>query len=553
MSETQKKLEIELKLLIGNESMGEEIIGFLQSIGYRLGSERIGIHTDTYLDTFDWQLFKNRMALRFRRKQDSVRIMIKGVSEVVDGVSRRIEIEQDTGVSILRSMELPKGEIADLVRGIIDGKNLIPHLVIRTERREYPVTCPDQTTMLLALDRSLCSSIWIEGSPWSSPRYEFEAELVNGNDNQIELLRDTLVVRFGLLQSGSSKLESAIVQLGLAGPSKMIPVHLAVQPDDRLHWAAKKILRHQFERFVQYRNGVLRELDVECVHQARVSVRRMRSALKLFRNSFSEGMTRYCRKELAWIARELGQVRDLDVMLKRIESRKEHLEAVSKLALRTIRSMAESDRRKHLKALNGRLKSMRYSIFVKRFHVFLKQCSDPDSRNVVSGSAVSDIAPVLILKRLKSVLAAQRALAREPLPRLFHQLRIEIKQLRYACEFFTGVLSENLGAFVKKLIVLQDTLGDMQDTVFIRDVILGYCKNIQSKRASNTVLFDIGRIYQLQHQDYQNLRIAFESQWNEAFNRSARRALRSELESQLPVPGAGQIIDGDPTSMEFND
>ena len=196
---------------------------------------------------------------------------------------------------------------------------------------------------------------------------------------------------------------------------------------------------------------------------------------------------------------------------------------------------------------------MRYSIFVKRFHVFLKQCSDPDSRNVVSGSAVSDIAPVLILKRLKSVLAAQRALAREPLPRLFHQLRIEIKQLRYACEFFTGVLSENLGAFVKKLIVLQDTLGDMQDTVFIRDVILGYCKNIQSKRASNTVLFDIGRIYQLQHQDYQNLRIAFESQWNEAFNRSARRALRSELESQLPVPGAGQIIDGDPTSMEFND
>ncbi len=552
MSEAEKKLEIELKLQISSETLGTEIIEFLQTIGYRLGADQIGKHTDTYLDTIDWKLFKNRMALRLRKKQNVVRITIKGMAEVVDGVSRRLEIEQDTGVSILKSMELPDGEIADLIREMIEDKNLIPHLMIRTERVEYPMTCPDGTTLSVVLDRSQFSSIWIEGSPWSSPRHEFEAELLNGNASQLELLRDTLIARFGLLQSSGSKLESAILQLGLMGPSKLTPIHFIVQADDRMNWAARKILKHQFERFVQFRNGVLHELDVECVHQARVSVRRMRSALKLFRNCFSAGMTRYCRKELAWIARELGKVRDLDVMLQRIESMKEKLKSISKLSLRMVTIMAESDRQKHLKELKIRLTSMRYSIFVKRFRVFLSQTSDIGEMNGVSESPVHEMAPLLILKRLKKVLATRRALIREPVPELFHLLRIEIKQLRYASEFLSGALGENLDALVKKLIELQDILGNMQDTVFIQEVIIGYKEKIQSKRSSDRVLFDIGRIYQLQYQDFENLRNEFESKWHESFNRATRRALRSELDSRLIVPRTEQIIDGDPTDMEFS-
>src|SRR5262249_19344734 len=58
--------------------------------------------------------------------------------------------------------------------------------------------------------------------------------------------------------------------------------------------------------------------DIEGVHQARVGTRRLRSNLRTFADAVEPSWATPLRKELKWLARTLGEVRDRDVRLIRL-------------------------------------------------------------------------------------------------------------------------------------------------------------------------------------------------------------------------------------------
>ncbi|MBW0094267.1 CHAD domain-containing protein, partial [Pseudonocardia sp. KRD-188] len=60
--------------------------------------------------------------------------------------------------------------------------------------------------------------------------------------------------------------------------------------------------------------------DIEDLHQMRVSVRRMRAALKAARPLLDPVWADGLRAELGWLGGALGPVRDLDVMLLRLRA-----------------------------------------------------------------------------------------------------------------------------------------------------------------------------------------------------------------------------------------
>ena len=93
----------------------------------------------------------------------------------------------------------------------------------------------------------------------------------------------------------------AIERFKIAIPSKKPPEKLRVRLDDRLDLALRKILTYQFQRFREQLPGVQRDIDTEFVHQARVATRRMRSALRLFRDAAPESTAAYLRGELKWL------------------------------------------------------------------------------------------------------------------------------------------------------------------------------------------------------------------------------------------------------------
>jgi len=79
-------------------------------------------------------------------------------------------------------------------------------------------------------------------------------------------------------------------------------------------------LRRQFASFVKHEPGARLGEDEEDVHDMRVATRRMRAALRLFRDYLPKRTTARMMRELRWIALALGEVRDLDVLITQIRA-----------------------------------------------------------------------------------------------------------------------------------------------------------------------------------------------------------------------------------------
>jgi CHAD domain-containing protein len=68
---------------------------------------------------------------------------------------------------------------------------------------------------------------------------------------------------------------------------------------------------------------VARTQDPSALHQARVAMRRLRSAFTLFRPIIGDQEFPTLREEVRWFTNQLGDARNLDVILKRIPSAKD--------------------------------------------------------------------------------------------------------------------------------------------------------------------------------------------------------------------------------------
>ena len=75
--------------------------------------------------------------------------------------------------------------------------------------------------------------------------------------------------------------------------------------------AAALIFQHHFEYLLSWEETAKTWDDIEGVHQVRVSFRKIRSALTLFRNAIPKAVSAPWNQEIRWIAGEMGMARDL--------------------------------------------------------------------------------------------------------------------------------------------------------------------------------------------------------------------------------------------------
>ena len=91
-----------------------------------------------------------------------------------------------------------------------------------------------------------------------------------------------------------------------------------VSADQTVSESFATILRHNFENLGRWEQTAHSGSDIEGVHQLRVTVRRMRSALPLFESAIPRSSDRHWRQEMRWLAGELGLARDLDVFISEV-------------------------------------------------------------------------------------------------------------------------------------------------------------------------------------------------------------------------------------------
>jgi CHAD domain-containing protein len=197
----------------------------------------------------------------------------------------------------------------------------------------------------------------------------------------------------------------------------------------------------------------------QAMHQARVALRRWRTALAVFGPLLSE-QGRRLRGELAWLAGEMNEARDLDVLAPSLERRHGgEADATALEALATALTQARA--RAYQRAVRA-LRSERARRLLWQGSGAARGCIDAEGSG--GGRPVRRIVAEALTSRRRR-LARQGAKLDELDTGARHRLRIGAKKARYAAELFGELFAHprRQRRFTAALKDLQDTLGELND------------------------------------------------------------------------------------------
>jgi triphosphatase len=456
---------------------------------------------DTYYDTEDWRFYRAGYALRVRRDGKNVGVTMKALAPPEDGgLKKRREISEPLRSGGARALATARGPVGDRLRLLAGNQDLRPLFEIRTRRKVFELRSEDQADSLdasagevvvgpegdirykeessvsaeevtvdalggihkreighvlaeVALDESEFSG-GDEGARLSRIEVEVADEGAGSYDGVAGFV-DQLQSSLELRPTGTSKFETGLCVAGLQP---------AVAPDfgsneiDASMSAGEvafAILRRHFAKMLTHEPGVRLGEDPEELHDMRVATRRLRAALKLYKEVLPKRAERY-ERDLRHFAGSLGEVRDLDVQLERLAGEASGGGEVMEDVVAALEERRVEMRRRMLEALD----SSRYERFVASFSGTLRR-----GRRPAPTGPILEVAPGLVRRRYKKVRKDVKSLTADSPPEDFHDLRKKGKHLRYALEPLRGIYGKPAERVVELLKSVQDDLGDNQDLI----------------------------------------------------------------------------------------
>jgi inorganic triphosphatase YgiF len=339
-------------------------------------------------------------------------------------------------------------------------KSLAPRFEIRVERRRWTI----------ALRASEIELVLDEGTvvfgKRTEPLCEIELELKKGDEAVLFEMARTLGALVPLRLGVRTKAERGYAlraRPSASDASRAVKAEpLALRAEMSMAEAFAAIVHSCLRHFRLNEPLVVRERDAGALHQSRVAMRRLRSALTLFRPALRGGNHDRLRAELRWFSDQLGAARNLDVFSSRLPNRKDGRQSRAEKAVRAILS-AERD-----KAYDRVIAAMDSPRLRALLLDLLTWVETGDWRlGARAKQPIGTFADKQLRRRWKPVRmagAGLRALEAEPL----HRLRIDVKKLRYAGEFFRSLAAteeeaDRRGQFIAALEALQEHLGAIND------------------------------------------------------------------------------------------
>lgn len=291
-----------------------------------------------------------------------------------------------------------------------------------------------------------------------TPLCELELELKQGKPAALFDLAEEIgraaPLRLGMLSKNERGY--ALVENWLGRPAKADPVHLDAEMSeaDAFRTIANGCLRH----FRLNEIALLAGRDPEALHQARVALRRLRSALTLFRHAVRGKDYQHLREELRWFAGQLGEARNMDVLL---ESAEQTVFAPGG----ALRPALQDEREAAYDRVMAAIESDRTRALVLRLALWLEVGAwrfKPRAEDNVRALAAHQLERQWRKVRRRGAQLGELDADAE------HQLRIDIKKLRYAAEFLASLYPSKAEggrcrSFIAALKELQERLGVAND------------------------------------------------------------------------------------------
>ncbi len=206
----------------------------------------------------------------------------------------------------------------------------------------------------------------------------------------------------------------------------------------------------------------------EGVHQMRVAVRTLRSALSSFRRILPREDRNRVSDDLAWVAGPLGAARNLDVLATQF-LKPAAAGLAQEASMMDLADAIDWARRAAHNRVREHILSPRYTATMLRLlHWF-------EARRVPEAAPIGWIAPRLLDRRRRQVRQHSKGFHHMGASRR-HELRIAVKKLRYAIELLGSLFDPaDVEKYVKRLKRLQDDLGYANDVRVARGLLTELC------------------------------------------------------------------------------
>jgi CHAD domain-containing protein len=252
-------------------------------------------------------------------------------------------------------------------------------------------------------------------------------------------------------------------------------------------WAYVAIDKH-FHKVLKYEAGVLQDEDPEELHQMRVGMRRLRSALTGFAPALE--LPKFARqKPVGKIARTLGELRDLDVLKESLLSNyKPRLPEKEQIFLQEALKALESQREKRFEETYSLFQASIYQSFKQAFQDWLEK----PNYQPIGSLAIATVLPDLLLPQASHLLLHEgwligidweenKSSDRRPVEaidfrleqqgKILHDLRKEAKRSRYNMELFIDFYGKKYRKHLEDIKSIQENLGEIQDCQLVADFL----------------------------------------------------------------------------------
>jgi len=267
-------------------------------------------------------------------------------------------------------------------------------------------------------------------------------------------------------------------------PAVTVPEIPPMLADEPMSEAGRKVLYVHYTRMLANEAGTRLGEDIEALHDMRVATRRMRAAFQIFTPYFDKKTLVPFVKGLRRTGRALGAVRDLDVLLEKAQAYGNALPPDQSDSLEPLMTYWQTRREVARRQMLKYLSSKAYRQFTTDFAAFL---TTPGAGALVIPPGepvpfqVRHVVPRLIFTRYEVVRAYETVLDDPPLTTL-HRLRIDCKGLRYALEFFRDVLGPETSDLIKRVVGMQNLLGELQDAHVAEGLLVEFLDQQRHKR-----------------------------------------------------------------------
>jgi CHAD domain-containing protein len=277
-------------------------------------------------------------------------------------------------------------------------------------------------------------------------------------------------------------------------------------PDEPAVHAIRLALLEGHQR-LQRNDPAARQGDVEGVHRMRTAARRLRSDLSLFRDLLEGDWAERLSLELKWLGRQLGAVRDADVMRERL------LKAAGELG-NDLGPLFATLTEQHRSASAA----LRETFEGERYRKLLEQLSEAAADSLFRDEAwepCGTTLPPLVQAAWRRLKRAGRALDLTDADENYHEVRKRAKHARYAGERVAPALDSDPAntarRFAKRAQAVQDVLGDHQDAIIACQEI----RRIAADRPGDGPFnFAAGRLFERQEIAACDTRTRFFKAWH---------------------------------------